>query len=382
MSSPFDPRHNFRVFAAGSAASVRAATRWIGGDARVAAGAWTVLIEGVDGPLPRPAPGQSIELVACSDRRALSGQAKVLMEYAAHAARTEPALGEALGAALAAFRVRLEEPPATRVMGIVNVTPDSFSDGGQFADADAAVRHGLAMAEAGAQILDIGGESTRPGAVEVPADEELARVLPVVKALRGRTEATLSIDTRKAAVAEACLEAGADWINDVSGLSSEPALAEVVARYPEAHLVLMHSRKKPEGESFSTEYDAEGKPIYEDVVADTCRWLRRQCALAVERGVAPERLWIDPGFGFGKTPDQNVELLRRLREYTAVGPPVLVGTSRKSTVGRLLGDLPADQRLEGNLATVAAAVLNGAAAVRVHDVREMARVVRVADALR
>ena len=267
--------------------------------------------------------------------------------------------------------------PRPLVMGILNVTPDSFSDGGQWMDPGAAVEHALKMVEDGADVIDIGGESTRPGAVVVPADEELARVLPVLKQLRSQTTAQLSIDTRKSPVAAACLEAGADWINDVSGLTYDPALAEVVARYPGCRLVLMHSRARGSAEVYSTEWDDAGRPVYEDVVADTLRWLRRQAQVAVERGVDPRSLWLDPGYGFGKTYEQNVDLLRRLREYTSTGLPVLIGTSRKSSVGKMLGDLPPDQRLEGTAATVAWAITQRASAVRVHDVREMARVAKV-----
>jgi dihydropteroate synthase len=267
-------------------------------------------------------------------------------------------------------------------MGILNITPDSFSDGGQLLDPGAAAERGLQMLDEGADVLDLGGESTRPGAEEVPAEEELRRVLPVLTRLRGETKAQLSIDTRKAGVARACLEAGADWINDVSGLTFDGALAGVVARFTGCRLALMHSRVRPDREQFSTEYDARGRPVYEDVVADTLRWLRRQAGTALEAGIAPDQLWIDPGFGFGKTFEQNVELLRRLREYTSAGLPVLVGTSRKSSVGRLVGDLPPDQRLEGTAATVAWAIAEGAAAVRVHDVKEMARVAQAAHTLR
>lgn len=290
-------------------------------------------------------------------------------------------LGQEISNALSAFLVRQSAPSPTLVMGILNATPDSFSDGGKWLDPDAAVEHGLRMVEDGAQILDIGGESTRPGAAEIPVEEELRRVLPVVERLRPRTNALLSIDTRKSEVAARCLEAGADWINDVSGLTYDPKVADVVARYPRARLVLMHSLKTPGQERYSTDYDAEGRPQYKDVVADTMRWLRRQGGEAVRRGVAAENLWIDPGFGFGKTFEQNVELLRRLREYTSIGLPVLIGTSRKSSVGRMLGDLPPDQRLEGTAATVAWAIAQGAAAIRVHDVREMARLARVTDIL-
>jgi dihydropteroate synthase len=257
-------------------------------------------------------------------------------------------------------------------MGILNVTRDSFSDGGEYLDPGAAEARALAMVEEGADILDIGGESTRPGAAAVPAEEELRRVLPVVERLAGRVQAEISVDTTKAAVARACLEAGAAILNDVSGLTFEPELAQVAARHG-ATLVLMHIRGTP-----ST---MQQDPQYEDVVAETMRFLRRQRQVALEAGVAPERVWIDPGFGFGKTAEHNLEILRRLREYTSIGASILIGTSRKSTIGRVLGDLPPDQRLEGTAATVAVAIASGARIIRVHDVREMARVARMTDAV-
>jgi dihydropteroate synthase len=284
--------------------------------------------------------------------------------------------------ALGGYLDSLWRPHAPVVMGILNVTPDSFSDGGLWIDAERAIERGLEMVEEGAGILDIGGESTRPGAEEIPQDEELRRILPVVAGLRPRTKALLSIDTRKSAVARACLEAGADWINDVSGLTYDPGLADVVAEYPRAKLVLMHCRARPSDERYSTEWDEAGRPVYEDVVADSMRWLRGQAQVALARGVQPEQLWIDPGFGFGKTYEQNLDVLRRLREYTSMGLPILLGTSRKSSVGKLVGDLPADQRLEGTAATVAWALAEGASAVRVHDVKEMARVARAIHTLR
>jgi dihydropteroate synthase len=273
---------------------------------------------------------------------------------------------------LNAYRAALDDRSPTRIMGILNVTPDSFSDGGQFFDPGAAEARALAMVEEGAQILDIGGESTRPGAEAIPVDEEVGRVLPVVQRLAGRVGAEISVDTTKAAVAQACLDAGAAIINDVSGLMFEPELAQAVARHG-ATLVLMHMPGTPRA--------MQQNPQYQDVVADTMRFLRRQRRVALDAGVRPDRLWIDPGFGFGKTVAHNLEILRRLREYTSIGALVLIGTSRKSTIGRVLGDLPVDQRLEGTAATVAVAIAHGAAIVRVHDVREMARVARMTDAI-
>ncbi len=296
-------------------------------------------------------------------------------------------LGAELRAALSARESARRRTTPTQVMGILNVTPDSFSDGGQWEDPQLAAERGLVLVEEGASIIDVGGESTRPGAAEVPAEEELRRVLPVVERLREATNALISIDTRKAAVAEACLDAGADWVNDVSGLRFDPRLAKVVASRPGTRLVLMHSLRPPGEDQYSTAYDATGSPVYDDVVADVLRWLRAQALVALDAGVPSDCLWLDPGFGFGKTYEQNLDLLRRLPEFTSTGLPLLVGTSRKSTLGRLLAghsssDLPPDQRLEGSLATVAWAVSAGAACVRVHDVQATARTVKVIDALR
>lgn len=358
-------------------------------------------VEAVHGPLPRdlgPLAG-IVELSPSQDLLAhwagggehgvtaalargglwLTGSPERLRAYAADLGTP---VAKEIAASLHGYLAARAPTRPTLVMGILNVTPDSFSDGGEWLDPQAAIAHGLEMLAEGADVLDIGGESTRPGAVEVPVEEELARVLPVIAGLRAQTDAPISIDTRKAAVAAAAVGAGADWINDISGGTHDPELLQVAAAHPHAHLVLMHSRSRPSDERYSTEYDSAGRPIYTDVVADTLRWLRRQASLAVEAGVDPARIWLDPGFGFGKTFEQNVELLKRLREYTSAGLPLLVGTSRKSSVGRLAGDLPPDQRLEGTAATVAWAVAQGAAAVRVHDVQAMKRIARVADALR
>lgn len=325
------------------------------------------------------APGLGVIAHAVGDVLWLSGSPERLGALAG-AART-PVAAE-IAASLGGYLAARASPRPTLVMGVLNVTPDSFSDGGSWLDPQAAIARGLEMLAEGADVLDIGGESTRPGAAEVPEAEELARVLPVIAGLRAETRAPISIDTRKAAVAAGAVESGADWINDISGLTFDPDLVRVAARHPHTQLVLMHSRSRPSDERYSTEYDAEGLPVYKDVVADTLRWLRRQATEAVAAGVAPERIWLDPGFGFGKTFAQNVELLRRVREYTSAGLPVLVGTSRKSSVGRLAGDLPPDQRVEATAATVAWAIAQGAAAVRVHDVQVMKRIARVADALR
>jgi dihydropteroate synthase len=251
----------------------------------------------------------------------------------------------------------------TYVMGIVNVTPDSFSGDGLGADRDAAVAQGLRMVEEGADLLDVGGESTRPGHVPISATEEIARTEEVVRRLSKESGVPVSIDTYKIDVAEAAVAAGATIVNDVWGLARTPVLAELAARH-DCALVVMHNQD-------GTEYSG-------DVIAEVKRFLGASVDEAVAAGVPRERILIDPGIGFGKTADQNWEVMRRLEELRQLGQPVLVGTSRKSFIGKLL-DLPVTDRMEGTAATVTAAILRGADVVRVHDVREMVRVVRVAD---
>jgi dihydropteroate synthase len=260
----------------------------------------------------------------------------------------------------------------TVIMGILNVTPDSFYDGGRYARAEAAVQHALQMVQDGADIVDIGGESTRPGSQPVPEEEELRRVLPVIEAVRGQVDVPISIDTTKSRVAERALQAGACMVNDISGLGFDPRMAEVVARHG-ALCCVMHIQGTPQ--------TMQQNPQYEDVVRDISRYFEERLALAERAGILRENIWLDPGIGFGKTVEHNLEILRRLREFTAFGLPILIGTSRKSFIGKILGDLPPEERLEGTAATVAIAIMNGANAVRVHDVREMVRVARMTDAV-
>ena len=260
-------------------------------------------------------------------------------------------------------------------MGVLNVTPDSFSDGGRFFDLDAALAHAGQMIDEGADLIDVGGESTRPGGAPVAADEELRRVVPVVEALARKFDVPLSADTTKAAVARAALDAGAEIINDISGLRFDPALADEAARAG-AGLVLMHSRGARE--------TLHAQPDVADIFAEVVGGLRESVAGALRRGVRRESIAVDPGVGFGKSHEQNVGLIARFdlfaREFA--GYPVLVGTSRKRFVGALLGGAPVTERLHGTMATVVAAALRGAAIVRVHDVRAAVETVRVADALR
>jgi dihydropteroate synthase len=261
----------------------------------------------------------------------------------------------------------------TLVVGILNVTPDSFSDGGRLPTAAAAVARGLALFEEGADWLDVGGESTRPGAASVPAEEEIRRTAPVIEALRRRGAGPISIDTTKAAVARAALDAGADVVNDVSGLSFDPALGRLAAERG-APVVLMHRRG-----GFDSMHRAPG---YRDVMGEIARELGEALARAEAAGIPRDRTILDPGIGFSKTAGHSLEALRRLGELAALDRPVLVGPSRKSFIGHVLGGAPAEGRLMGTAAAVAACVLLGAHLVRVHDVKEMSEVARVADAVR
>jgi dihydropteroate synthase len=256
------------------------------------------------------------------------------------------------------------------IMGVVNVTPDSFSDGGLYLDPERAVDHGRELAGRGAAILDVGGESTRPGAEPVDAAEERARVEPVVRGLAG-TRAAVSIDTSKVAVAEAAIDAGAAIVNDVTALRADPEIAGLCADRGSG-LVLMHMQGTPR--------TMQEHPTYDDVVEDVKSFLAERMGVALREGVAEERIWLDPGIGFGKTLEHNLELLRRLGELTALGRPIVVGASRKSFIAAIDGS-PVDQRLGGTIAASVLAVAAGADVVRVHDVAEMAQALRVADAI-
>jgi dihydropteroate synthase len=254
-------------------------------------------------------------------------------------------------------------------MGVVNVTPDSFSDGGEYFAADSAVAHCRELLDDGADILDIGGESTRPGADPVGTAEEIRRVLPVVEAAAAMG-ARISIDTTKAEVARRALPAGASIVNDVSALRFDPELAEVVAEAG-VECCLMHMLGEPR--------TMQDDPRYDDVVADVKAFLEERLRFAVDAGIAEERIWLDPGIGFGKTLDHNLELLRRLDEIVALGRPVVVGTSRKSFLGKLTGK-PEKERLPGTIATNVIALARGAQVFRVHDVAEVADALAVAAA--
>ena len=257
----------------------------------------------------------------------------------------------------------------TYVMGVINVTPDSFSGDGVGRDVGAAVELALKFQAWGADMVDVGGESTRPasiyrGSQPTPADEEMSRVVPVIEALSSRLDIPISVDTYKAMVAVEAIEAGASMINDVSAFGRDPEMARVAADTG-VSVVLMHSQSHTR---------------YEDLVPDIIASLQRSVDTAVDAGVAAEKIVVDPGMGFGKTAEHNLEIMRRLDEFSALGRPVLIGMSRKSTIGYVL-DLPLDDRVEGTAATVALSIANGADIVRVHDVREMVRVARMSDAI-
>jgi len=262
--------------------------------------------------------------------------------------------------------------PRTLIMGILNITPDSFSDGGVHFDADAAIRSAMAMVEAGADILDVGGESTRPGADPLPVEEELRRVVPVIEAIASRVNVPISIDTYKAAVAERAMDAGALIVNDISAFAYDPGIAEVAARR-RAGVVLMHNRGRS-----SNMYE---HAVYGDVVEEVGREMIARADAAIAAGVARERIVLDPGFGFAKRAEHSIDALARLAEFHKLGYPILSGPSRKSFLQTGLGERPPAGRIWGTAAAVTASVLAGAHIVRVHDVREMADVIRVADTL-
>jgi dihydropteroate synthase len=268
----------------------------------------------------------------------------------------------------------------TLIMGILNVTPDSFSDGSQFLPTDKAIGHAEEMIAEGADIIDVGGESTRPGSAAVPTKEEIQRVIPVIEELAARSNVPISIDTTKAEVAHAALDAGASIINDISALRFDFHLADEAAKAG-AGLVLMHSRG-----SLSTMHRL---PPVADIIEEVTSSLRSSIHMAERRGVKREATVIDPGIGFGKSPEQNVELIAKLDQLVAVFPdfPILIGTSRKSFIGRILADengipSPSNERLHGTMASVTAAILRGAHIVRVHDVKAAVETIRIADAIK
>jgi len=261
----------------------------------------------------------------------------------------------------------------TLIMGALNVTPDSFSDGGHFFDREKAIEEGLRLAQGGADILDIGGESTQPGAKPLDAEEEIRRVIPLIRTLVQKIDIPISVDTRKASVAEKALETGAEMINDISALRFDERMAEVVARW-KVPVVLMHMRGNPETMQLDTHYD--------DFLGEILSFFRERVAFAESRGIPADQIVLDPGIGFGKSLEEqhNLILLKYLQSFKVLEKPLLIGTSRKAFIGKILG-LPPQEREEGTMATVAVAILNGVNIVRVHEVERMRRVVQVTDAV-
>lgn len=266
---------------------------------------------------------------------------------------------------------KLELGRRTLIMGILNVTPDSFSDGGLFAEVEKAVEHAKNMVAEGADIIDVGGESSRPGADTVSVEVEKARVLPVIERLAGTVEVPISIDTYKSSVARDALNMGACMVNDITALRGDPDMASVVAEAG-VPVVLMHMKGTPR--------DMQLDPHYDSLISEITSFLSIRIQAAMDAGISQNQIIIDPGIGFGKTVAHNLEIIRRLSEFKPLGKPILIGTSRKSFIGKVLG-LSTDDRLEGTAASIAVAIANGADIVRIHDVKEVARVVRMTDAI-
>ncbi len=258
-------------------------------------------------------------------------------------------------------------------MGILNITPDSFYDGGKYYTKEEAIVKGLKLIEEGADILDIGGESTRPGASPVELEEELKRVIPVIEGIAKRVNFPISIDTYKAKVAEEALNAGASMINDISGLRFDPKMPYIAAKH-KVPIILMHIKGTPKNMQLNPQYKA--------LIPEIMEYLRESIIIAKEAGVDENKIIIDPGIGFGKLPEHNLEIIRNLKDFTCLEKPILIGVSRKSFLGKILNDAPAEQRLEGTAAAVAVSIVNGANIVRVHDVEYITKIVKVVDAIK
>ena len=259
----------------------------------------------------------------------------------------------------------------TYIMGILNVTPDSFADGGLYFDKSSAIERAYQIVEEGADIIDIGGESTRPGSEPISIKEELKRTIPVIEAISKKIKVPISIDTYKSEVAKAALDAGASMVNDISGLRFDPRMPDVVSEF-KVPVVIMHIKGKPQ--------DMQQNPVYDALIPEIIDYFRMGIKIATGAGISEDKIIIDPGIGFGKTFDHNLEIINNLREFTFLQKPILVGPSRKAFIGKILGDVPATERLEGTAAAVSISIINGANVVRVHDVKEMAEVARTSDA--
>ncbi len=261
----------------------------------------------------------------------------------------------------------------TYIMGILNVTPDSFSDGGMYLGRESALKQALRMQDEGADIIDIGGESTRPGAEKISAKEEIERVVPIIEALAKKIKVPISIDTYKSDVAEEAILAGATMINDISGLRFSPEMAEIAARH-KVPVILMHIKGTPE--------NMQKDPSYTALIPEIIDYLSESINIAEKAGISNEMIVIDPGIGFGKTIEHNLEIIRNLQEFGVLDKPLLLGHSRKSFIGKMLGDVPVTERLEGTAAAGAIGIINGANIIRVHDVKEMKRVAVIADGIK
>ena len=266
---------------------------------------------------------------------------------------------------------KLDLSTRTHIMGALNVTPDSFSDGGKFFKLEDAVKQGMKMAEEGADIIDVGGESTRPGSDPVTVEEELSRVIPVISSLSKKIDVLISIDTYKAEVAKRALDTGAQMINDISALRFDPEMKKIASEY-KVPINLMHIKGTPK--------NMQKDPSYEDVILEITEYLKQSIEIAGDAGIDAEKIIIDPGIGFGKRLEDNLNILKNLKKFSILGCPILIGCSRKSFIGKIL-DVPVEQRLEGSLAALAVAVMNGANVVRVHDVKESKRIARMMDAI-
>ena len=267
------------------------------------------------------------------------------------------------------FQSWLKHQPHTLIMGILNVTPDSFSDGGKFKSHDQAIGHAVKMIKEGANIIDIGGESTRPGAKAVQLEEELMRIIPIIEAIRLKSDCLISIDTYKSKVAEAALDAGADMVNDISGLTFDHNMASLVAER-NVPVIIMHIKGKPR--------DMQKNPNYDNLIKEIKVFFELQIAIAKRAGIDRGNIILDPGIGFGKGLEDNFEIIRELGQISTMGYPVLLGPSRKSFIGLTL-DLPIEERMEGTLASITAGVINGARIVRVHDIRATRRTLTITE---
>ena len=267
------------------------------------------------------------------------------------------------------FNSWLKMPSHTLIMGILNLTPDSFSDGGQFSDKNQAIDYALKMIEDGADMIDIGGESTRPGAEPVSLDEELKRTIPIIKSIRQRSECLISIDTYKSSVAEVALDVGADLVNDISGLTFDEKMIDIVVDR-KVPVILMHMKGTPR----SMQVD----PNYDNVIEEICEFFRRKVKSAKNSGILDNMIILDPGIGFGKRLEDNFEIIRELKQICAMGYPILLGPSRKAFIGTSLS-LPVEERLEGTLASITVGIMNGANIIRVHDVKETLRAVKITE---